>query len=362
MCDSQTTESGREAKDISSFRTSVEAAAFGLHRRRTLYLIRHGEAEHNVLEAAAQKKAKEEAEALNLSEEEIYERMETARKSVLNDISLRDAKLTDKGRQQARVACDRLRELIESGQIHHPTEAMVSPLSRCLETCKILLDDADFKAHIRPEIAERRTLYPPDKPKPLDQLLRATRDDDRFRIVNPEHLKPERINNEASAKAATDGDDSKEQTLKPLFEALKENDSAMLSFAEGFRDKVKILFEHFDHDKDGKLKYDELAALQTATSDDGYEGERLSKEMYVMACQSLNCHPDQGLSLEALKFTYAADGSDIDADYDKVFDKDGKPRKVVVKIDLPSKEKKEESKNEDKVYEMGSNGVIDISS
>jgi len=167
-----------------------------------------------------------------------------------------------------------------------------------------------------------------------------------------------------SKTAANDGSDGKEQQLKPLFEALKENDNAMLSFAEGFRDKVKILFEHFDHDKDGKLKYDELAALQTATSDDGYEGERLSKEMYVMACQSLNCHPDQGLSLEALKFTYAADGADIDADYDKVFDKDGKPRKVVVKIDLPSKAKKEETKNEDdeKVYEMGSNGVIDISS
>ena len=197
MSDSQTNDSGRVAKEIFSFRTSVEAAAFGLHRRRTLYLIRHGEAEHNVLEAEAQKKAKEEAEALNLSEEEIYERMETARKSVLNNISLRDAKLTDKGRQQAREASDRLRELIESGKIHHPTEAMVSPLSRCLETCKILLDDADFKAHIRPEIAERRTLYPPDKPKPLDQLLRATRDDDRFRIVNPEHLKPERINDEA---------------------------------------------------------------------------------------------------------------------------------------------------------------------
>ena len=170
--------------------------------------------------------------------------------------------------------------------------------------------------------------------------------------------------NDSSTKPATDGDDSKEQTLKPLFEALKENDNAMLSFAEGFRDKVKILFEHFDHDKDGKLKYDELAALQTATSDDGYDGERLSKEMYVMACQSLNCHPDQGLSLEALKFTYAADGADIDKDYDKVFDKDGKPRKVVVKIDLPTKEKKEESKEQDegKVYEMGSNGVIDISS
>ena len=84
----------------------------------------------------------------------------------------------------------------------------------------------------------------------------------------------------------------------------------MLNFAEGFRDKVRILFEHFDHDKDGRLRYQELAALQTATND--AESDRLTKEMYVMACQSLNCHPDEGLSLEALKFTYAADGASID--------------------------------------------------
>lgn len=163
-----------------------------------------------------------------------------------------------------------------------------------------------------------------------------------------------------TAKNTDAADDVPKEHLKPLFEALKENDNAMLSFAEGFRDKVKVLFEHFDHDKDGRLKYDELAALQTATSDEGYDGERLSKEMYVMACQSLNCHPDQGLSLEALKFTYAADGADIEKDFDKVFDKDGKPRKLVVKIDLPTK--KEKSKDEEKVYEVGSNGVVDISS
>ena len=161
-----------------------------------------------------------------------------------------------------------------------------------------------------------------------------------------------------NATGETTGTDGK-QTLKPLFEALKENDNAMLSFAEGFRDKVKILFDHFDHDSDGRLKYDELAALQTATS--GYDSDRLSKEMYVMACQSLNCHPDEGLSLEALKFTYAADGSDIDADYEKVFDKDGKPRKIVVKVQAPTKETGEESKDE-KVYEIETNGVVDISS
>jgi broad specificity phosphatase PhoE len=162
--------------------------------------MRHGEAEHNVLEAIAQKKAKEEAETLKLSPEEIHGKMEEARKSVLTDVSLRDAHLTDRGRQQAKEASIKLRELIDRNKIHHPTEAMCSPLSRCLETCKILLEDSDFKAHIRPEIAERRTQYPPDKPKPLDQLLRCTRDDDRFIIQNLEQMSAEKINDEAKVR------------------------------------------------------------------------------------------------------------------------------------------------------------------
>ena len=126
--------------------------------------------------------------------------MEEARKSVLNDASLRDAPLTDRGRQQAKEVSKKLKAMIDSGKIHHPTEAMCSPLSRCLETCKILLEDLDFKAYIRPEIAERRTQLPPDKPKPLDQLLRCTREDDRFDIVNHEQLSQEKINNEAMVR------------------------------------------------------------------------------------------------------------------------------------------------------------------
>lgn len=169
----------------------------GLHRRRTIYLIRHGEAEHNVLEKIAQNKAEEEAKALDLSPEETYKRMEDARMAVLQDKSLRDAPLTEKGRQEARETSSKLKEMIDNKIVHHPTEAMCSPLSRCLETCKILLDDQDLQAHIRPEIAERRTLYPPDKPKPLDQLLRCTREDDRFSIENSQKLLPEKVRDEA---------------------------------------------------------------------------------------------------------------------------------------------------------------------
>jgi hypothetical protein len=96
-----------------------------LHRRRTLYLVRHGEAVHNVLEAKAQAQAKAEAQARNLSPEETQELMEERRKAVLEDTSLRDAPLTDNGREQARKCAARLQQLIDEGKTHPPTEAMV---------------------------------------------------------------------------------------------------------------------------------------------------------------------------------------------------------------------------------------------
>jgi hypothetical protein len=49
-----------------------------------------------------------------------------------------------------------------------------------------------------------------------------------------------------------------------------------------------------------------VAALQKAT-----EGVILKEEMYLMACRALDCHPSNGISLDALKLTYASDGADI---------------------------------------------------
>jgi broad specificity phosphatase PhoE len=160
--------------DLSSSMTSSR----GLHRRRTLYLIRHGEAEHNVLEKAAQDTAKAEAEKLGLSPSETWERMEEARKAVLDDVKLRDARLTEKGREQARAAATKLERIVAEGKAHPPTEAMCSPLTRCLETCQILLENYQIRAHIRQELQERQTLYPPDTPKPLHELISSISTDD----------------------------------------------------------------------------------------------------------------------------------------------------------------------------------------
>lgn len=171
-----------------------------LHRRRTLYLIRHGEAVHNVLEAKAQEKAKQEGQKKNLPPDEIQQKMEEARRSVLHDGSLRDAALTDKGRQQAREASKKLHQLIHTG-IHPPTEAMCSPLSRCLETCQILLKDADLDAKIQYEVAERQTQLPPDKPKSYRKLMHYVRaSSHKFLINHVDQLSPQQINDETQVR------------------------------------------------------------------------------------------------------------------------------------------------------------------
>jgi hypothetical protein len=143
--------------------------------------------------------------------------------------------------------------------------------------------------------------------------------------------------------------DNQQAALKPLFDRYADDDEkGLLSFAEGFRDKVRVLFDHFDADQDGHLNYEELRQLQAAT-----EGVVLSEEMYVMACKALNCHPRNGVSLEALKFTYAAEGADIEKDFEKVF---GEERRQKEKQAAP---KKKQDDN-DVIYEIGADGV-DIS-
>lgn len=138
--------------------------------------------------------------------------------------------------------------------------------------------------------------------------------------------------------------------LKPLFSSgpdcdsddgdgdEEEEEDSPTTFADGFRDKVRALFERFDVDQDGHLNYPELRELQRATTNgegnngggesNGTDDDGLSEEMYLMACRTLDCSPSQGLTLEALRFTYAAEASSgvendnsvvVDRDYNAVF-------------------------------------------
>jgi hypothetical protein len=106
---------------------------------------------------------------------------------------------------------------------------------------------------------------------------------------------------------------------------------------------VQALHEHFDSDKDGFLNFKEIGALQEATS-----GESMSVDQYVIVCRTLQCHPGQGISLTALRLTYAAEGTNVADDYAKVFGK-------------ASEEVKSKDDHNDDIYEVGEGGV-DISS
>lgn len=172
---------------MQSSHVSMQLPSDTLHRSRVLYLIRHGQAVHNVREKEAMEKARNECIANEIPKVETEKIVDKARQSVLHDTSLFDAELTDLGREQAHTTGEILRKIIDDdenhGHIPKPTEAMVSPLSRCLETAGIVLkhinvedDDHFTRALIVPDLCERKTLYPPDTYKSVKSLLRYSND------------------------------------------------------------------------------------------------------------------------------------------------------------------------------------------
>lgn len=117
------------------------------------------------------------------------------------------------------------------------------------------------------------------------------------------------------------------------------------------KSQVVAIHEHFDADGDGYLNYKELSSLQLITS-----GADMTQEQYKHVCTMLDCHPDKGLSLDALRLTYAAEGTNVEDDFKKVFPKG----KVPAKPRGASKAKKDDN-DEDDVIEVGEGGV-DVSS
>ena len=115
------------------------------------------------------------------------------------------------------------------------------------------------------------------------------------------------------------------------------------TLADGFRDKVAALHSYFDRDKDGYLNHSELRGLQLLTS-----GEEMNAATYLMACKSIGCDPQQGISLDGLRLVYASEGASIEDDYSKIFPANKDSAKGADK------------KEDDDVLEVGEDGV-DIS-
>jgi len=137
----------------------------------TLFLIRHGEASHNVLEKKAKQEALQQAlaEGLKADDELTKERMELARKRVLCDDNLFDAPLSDMGKEEARRSRAALASIANAENLTFPEEILVSPLTRTLETANLIFPDHG-DVHVREELRERCTGKPPDTRSSTEQL------------------------------------------------------------------------------------------------------------------------------------------------------------------------------------------------
>lgn len=135
---------------------------------KTLYLIRHGEAVHNIEERQAMQSAKTQAmmEGLTPSSKEFQQRVETARREVLLDETLLDAALSPSGKMQALDALAEIKRLTMQGY-PQPTAIYVSPLQRTLQTAAILFPEHPG-IHVREELRERRTGLPCDQRQRAD--------------------------------------------------------------------------------------------------------------------------------------------------------------------------------------------------
>eukprot|EP00435_Cladocopium_sp_Y103_P046473 s1142_g13.t1 len=168
---------------------------------KTLYLIRHGEAVHNIQERQAMQSAKTQAmmEGLTPSSKDFQQRVEAARRHVLLDESLLDAALSPSGKMQALDALAEIKRLTMQGY-PQPTAIYVSPLQRTLQTAAILFPEHPG-IHVREELRERRTGLPCDQRQRADLVaMRQT-----FNFMSFDELKSHdrhhrRVSNEAETE------------------------------------------------------------------------------------------------------------------------------------------------------------------
>jgi broad specificity phosphatase PhoE len=172
-------------------------------RTYTLYLLRHGEAAHNIQEKVAMKRALENSltDGLKADSPEARRRMEEARQAVLEDKSFFDAPLSEKGERESAAARQLIQELTcgknstsytstddetqtpvtccwfppparvtgnspfvsvtEACCLPPPTEVLVSPLQRTLQTADLVFPD-HCNIRVRDELRERLTGRPAD--------------------------------------------------------------------------------------------------------------------------------------------------------------------------------------------------------
>lgn len=138
----------------------------------TVYLVRHGEAIHNIEEKKAKRSSIAFLEDFGVAqgEEAFQEIVEAARTAALSEESLKDAPLSEQGLNEAQYAHSTLEALFNEGFVP-PDIVYVSPLQRALKTAAIA-----FPSHpqisVREELRERETGLPCDETSPARLLMR----------------------------------------------------------------------------------------------------------------------------------------------------------------------------------------------
>mmetsp|Transcript_28679 Transcript_28679/g.69472 ORF Transcript_28679/g.69472 Transcript_28679/m.69472 type:complete len:301 (-) Transcript_28679:88-990(-) len=137
-----------------------------VQRKQTIYLVRHAEASHNVLE----KKAVEQAIADGVQD---FEEREKVRRAVLNAPHLKDAPLSQEGREQARRGSFDLQILEKLGKHTKPSIILVSPLRRALMTATELFahqQDPKPRFIALEALREKRTGFTADERSSVEEL------------------------------------------------------------------------------------------------------------------------------------------------------------------------------------------------
>jgi len=132
--------------------------------RKTLWLIRHGQAVHNIEENRAKRRAAEEAKAAGCdpTSEAFKDIVEAARKAALSNVHLHDAPLSEDGKAQVQAAKEIIDELVDKRGLSMPTRVLTSPLQRTLQTTAIIFPGHPG-VHMRECLRERRTGLPCDE-------------------------------------------------------------------------------------------------------------------------------------------------------------------------------------------------------
>lgn len=133
--------------------------------RKTLYLLRHGEAAHNVAEAQARASAAARAKASGHAEgSKAFEAIvKAARQAVLGHCQFLDAALSERGSEQCVCARAAFGPQTSTGEhLPMPTAVLVSPLRRTLQTAAAIFPNHP-KVHVCELLRERRTGLPCDE-------------------------------------------------------------------------------------------------------------------------------------------------------------------------------------------------------